>query len=72
MKAKIRIEYLGKTYRVGSSHRCASKRDCDLYRRGVCDNANDGVSLPCEAIHEAFVKICDGGSPGNCFKEVSK
>lgn len=70
-KAKIYIEFNGSTYRVGSSARCASKRDCDLFRRGVCDT-EDGWSgpLPCEAIGDAFIAIC-GTCPKYGFKEVA-
>jgi len=33
----IDIMYKGANWRVGGSWLCASKRDCDLFKRGVCD-----------------------------------
>ena len=69
-KAKIRIEFNGKTYRVGGTCGCSSKRECDLFERGVCDGYESGVvRLPCEAIVKAFLAIgCS--CPRFCFKEV--
>lgn len=69
-KAKIRIEFNGKTYRVGGTYGCSSKRECDLFERGVCDGYENGVvKLPCEAIVNAF--LATGCScPRFCFKEV--
>lgn len=71
MKAKIRIEFNGKTYRVGKVYGCSSKRECDLFERGVCDIQEGFVRLPCEAIVNAF--LATGCScPIFCFKEVAK
>lgn len=69
-KAKIRIEFNGKTYRVGETCGCSSKRECALFERGVCDSYENGViRLPCEAIVKAF--LATGCScPRFCFKEV--
>ena len=67
-RAKIRIEFGGKTYRVGKSSKCASKRDCDLFRRGVCDNSSVW-KCPCDAINDAFYEVCRA-VPVRCFKEV--
>ena len=67
MKAKIRIEWNGKTYRVGKSHDCNGKRSCDLFRPGVCDI--DCTAHPCDAINDAFYAAC-GSCPSRCFKEV--
>ena len=69
-KAKIRIEYNGKTYRVGKSNNCANKRDCDLFQRGVCDKSSVW-ECPCDAINDAFHDIC-GAIPKRCFKEVKR
>ena len=71
-KAKIRIEFNGKTYRVGSTCGCSSKRECDLFERGVCDS-QEGiiVRLPCEAIANAFL-AAGCSCPRFCFKKVVK
>lgn len=72
MKAKILIEYAGKIYRVGTSYKCSSKRDCDLFQRGVCD-ACEGVllDLPCGAIAREFIRLTDL-APKYGYKEVDK
>lgn len=72
-KAKIRIEYNGKTYRVGKSHGCNSKRDCDLFKLGTCDENHYAIGnpLPCEAITDAFIAVC-GACPTRCYKEAAR
>lgn len=73
MNARILIEHGGKTYRISNSCGCASKRDCSLFKRGVCDRSEscweDG--LPCEELNNSFIAatsmICRFG-----FKEVTK
>ena len=70
-KAKIRIEFNGKTYRVGGTYGCSSKRECDLFERGVCDSQECVVRLPCDAIVDAFHAVgCS--CPRFCFKKVVK
>ena len=73
MKAKIRIEYNGKTYRIGKSWRCASKRDCDLYTRGWCDNEQmvSKKGLPCDPLADALI-AATGSTCKTCFKEAAK
>ena len=70
-KAKIRIEFNGKTYRVGKTCGCSSKRECDLFERGVCDSQECVVRLPCEAIVDAF-HAAGCSCPRFCFKKVAK
>lgn len=70
-KAKIRIEFNGKTYRVGGTCGCSSKRECDLFERGVCDSQEGVVRLPCEAIVDAF-HAAGCSCPRFCFKKVAK
>lgn len=68
-KAVIRFHYNGKIYRASKSWKCASKHDCDLFKRGVCDIDGYVEHLPCEAIHKA---LADAGIDGckRGFKEV--
>lgn len=68
-KARILIEFGGKTYRVGSSCACKSKRDCDLYKKGVCNADTEADDFPCAPIHDAFCEV-SSDSPARCFKEV--
>ena len=73
MKARILIEHGGKTYRIGRSRECSSKRDCSLFQRGVCSGAETywANKLPCadlnKALFDATGWVCSFG-----FKEVTK
>jgi len=68
-KAKIIIAYKGDNYRVGKRTACASKRDCDLFERGVCDSERDVKRMPCDAIADAFIEVC-GTCPNFGFKKI--
>ena len=70
-KAKILIRYNGETYRVGESFGCSSKRDCDLFRRGVCDVEETMYedNLPCDPINDAFIYAA-GCVSSRCFMKV--
>lgn len=71
MKAKLYIEYNGRTYRVGGSNRCSSRRDCDLYDRDICNDPDKWRQLPCNPLNDALVNAT-GCSSKFCFKEVKK
>jgi len=68
MKACVRIKFNGKYYRATKGWHCRSKRDCDLFKKGVCDFDGYVRDLPCDPITAAFDRI--GGRCGGCFKEV--
>lgn len=69
MKAKILIRYNGKFYRVAKTRMCSCKKNCDLYKKGVCGSNEDVLKLPCDAIADAFADAT-GTCPNACYKEV--
>jgi len=70
---RIVVEYRGKRYCCNNKTSCHSKRNCDLFRRGVCDAEEFGYDahMPCDGICDAFIAIC-GGCPDCCFKEIKE
>ena len=68
-RTRVVIEHAGRRYIVGTSAFCTSKRNCSLFKHGVCDDENDRRRMLCDALNAAFERVV-GTCPTRCFKEV--